>query len=195
MRASDVHLLLGREGWPPVLASLGIPEDALTRKKNRPCPACGGTDRYSFDNRRGRGDFFCRQCGPGSGFDLLMRVHGWNFRTALAQRDRSGAAGRRCHDHFTPAPVSTVRYRRCQHRAQPTARWRCCDLPAPWPIAPAARRYLRQRRLWPLPSGHALRAHVGAEYWREGQRVGRFAALIAPVIDVDGILITLHVHS
>src|SRR4051812_8138527 len=85
LRATDVHTLLGRSGWPSVLMSLGISETSLSGKKNLPCPACGGRDRFTFDNRKGRGDFYCRGCGPGSGFDLLMRVHGWDFKSALVQ--------------------------------------------------------------------------------------------------------------
>jgi putative DNA primase/helicase len=38
-----------------------------------------------------------------------------------------------------------------------------------------------------------LGAHATVEYWHEGQRVGRYAALVADVCDVAGELVTCHV--
>lgn len=77
--SAEIH---ARVAWPETLQHLGIAPEFL-RDKHGPCPACGGTDRYRFDNRNRRGDFFCNGCGAGSGFDLLMRVHGWNFSQTL----------------------------------------------------------------------------------------------------------------
>ncbi len=197
-RAADVHQLLGRSGWPFVLAALGINEAALSGRKNLPCPACGGRDRFTFDNRQGRGDFYCRQCGPGSGFDLLMRVFGWDFRTALArvvETARLGGpatspAGTLSSASGAPnAPPQTA-----SAPSRPHAR-QLALLRASCPIADCAPavRYLEGRALWPLPPGQALRAHVAADYWHEGARVGRFAALLAPVVDGDGVLASLHI--
>src|SRR5262249_53923446 len=80
MQAAEIHARLA-SSWPNVLAQLGIPEAAL-RNKHGPCPACGGRDRYRFDNKRGRGDWICNQCGAGDGFKLLEHVHGWSFSEA-----------------------------------------------------------------------------------------------------------------
>jgi putative DNA primase/helicase len=75
--------------WPDLLAELaGLTADQLT-DKHQPCPCCGGSDRYRFDDRDGSGSWFCNQCGGkdgagggGTGMDLLMRVTGWSFRDA-----------------------------------------------------------------------------------------------------------------
>ncbi len=83
MRATEIADRIGSR-WPLVLEQLGIAPAFLTNKHG-PCPACGGSDRYRFDNRHGRGGFYCNQCGAGDGFELLQRVHGWDFKTA---RDR-----------------------------------------------------------------------------------------------------------
>jgi putative DNA primase/helicase len=80
MRADEIHARLG-SSWPDVLARLGIPETSL-RNKHGPCPACGGKDRFRFDNKRGRGDFICNQCGAGDGFKLLQLSYGWSFSEA-----------------------------------------------------------------------------------------------------------------
>jgi putative DNA primase/helicase len=53
--------------------------------------------------------------------------------------------------------------------------------------------YLESRAVWPLPDGCTLRAHPGAPYFEDGRQVGRFAALLADVADVNGELVTLHV--
>jgi putative DNA primase/helicase len=102
LRADDVHAAIGKS-WPAILASLGVPEEALHGKKGKPCPACGGTDRFCFDNRTGRGDFICRGCGAGDGFDLLMRVYGWNF--SEARQRVIEAAGLATNVSSKPAPA------------------------------------------------------------------------------------------
>ena len=64
LTSHDIHARIGANGWVNVLASLGVGENFL-RKKPGPCPACGGRDRFTFDNRTGRGDYFCRKCEAG----------------------------------------------------------------------------------------------------------------------------------
>lgn len=69
------ELAIGR--WPQILSALGVGRKFL-ENKHGPCPLCGGRDRYRFDDKNGRGTFYC-QCGPGDGFDLLMRLNHWTF--------------------------------------------------------------------------------------------------------------------
>ncbi|MDV5368577.1 DUF927 domain-containing protein [Enterobacter hormaechei] len=59
--------------WPYVLAGLSIDVPDSSRR-HAPCPACGGTDRFRFDDN-GRGSFICNQCGAGDGLDLIKRVN------------------------------------------------------------------------------------------------------------------------
>jgi len=73
--------------WPGILAALGIDQTHL-RDKHGPCPACGGVDRYRFDDKDGRGTWFCSHCGAGDGFTLLERVFGWDFTQAAKEVDR-----------------------------------------------------------------------------------------------------------
>jgi putative DNA primase/helicase len=63
--------------WTQILPALGVGK-AYLENKHGPCPLCGGKDRYRFDDKNGRGTFYCR-CGPGDGFDLLMRINNWTF--------------------------------------------------------------------------------------------------------------------
>jgi putative DNA primase/helicase len=67
-----------RGKWQSILPALGIDKRYLSNKHG-PCPACGGEDRYRFDDKAGSGSFYCNGCGAGSGVDLVMRVAGVDF--------------------------------------------------------------------------------------------------------------------
>ncbi|MXQ71703.1 DUF927 domain-containing protein [Aeromonas caviae] len=60
--------------WPDLLTAVGI--YIPLRGKHGPCPACGGKDRFRFDNKGGRGTWICNQCGAGDGLDLVGKVTG-----------------------------------------------------------------------------------------------------------------------
>lgn len=85
-------LCIGR--WHGILTALRVDEQYLTNKHG-PCPICQtGKDRYRWDNKDGRGTFFCSSCGSGDGFQLLMRVNGWHFVQAAKEVERViGIAG------------------------------------------------------------------------------------------------------
>jgi len=68
--------------WKYILSSLGI-EAGYLRNKPGPCPACGGRDRFRFDDKGGTGSYFCNQCGHGDGFTLLEKVYHWTPTEAL----------------------------------------------------------------------------------------------------------------
>lgn len=79
----DIHVHARRAGWLTILRSLSVPEEVINGK-HQPCPLCGGEDRFrliSSDDGR----WICNQCRPesGSGFDLLMAIHGWTFKQTV----------------------------------------------------------------------------------------------------------------
>ncbi|MTI12256.1 DUF5906 domain-containing protein [Sansalvadorimonas verongulae] len=84
--------------WPFILQSLGgltdQQVDTSTKSSGAPCPLCGGENRYSFKGED-RGDWACRKCGNGGdGFELLNRVHGWDFsQSSLEVAKLLGIAG------------------------------------------------------------------------------------------------------
>jgi putative DNA primase/helicase len=65
--------------WDGILATAGIPPQYLTGKHTA-CPMCGGRDRFRYSNFKNRGDYFCTQCGSGSGIDLMQRYLDMPFR-------------------------------------------------------------------------------------------------------------------
>jgi putative DNA primase/helicase len=187
LRTDDIHRTVD---WPTLLPRLGI--DVALKKRNRPCPACGGKDRFTFDNRKGCGDFFCRHCGAGTGFDLLMRVHGWTFTKARQEVIKAAglAASGAAQAHRISPPITHD-----DGPATPSKRQRsivassCAVIDCPDAVA-----YLTSRGLWPLAHGTALRGHVGIDYFDDdGQKIGKFAALVAPLTNINGELVTLHV--
>jgi len=70
--------------WTGILQSLGVPDEFL-KNKHGPCPFCGGKDRYRYDNKDGRGTYYCAQCGSGDGWSLLMNFRGWEFGPAARE--------------------------------------------------------------------------------------------------------------
>jgi putative DNA primase/helicase len=70
-----------RGRWHGILPQLGVPARFLNGK-HQPCPICGGKDRARFDDKEGRGTFYCSVCGAGSGVHLVMKVNGWRFKEA-----------------------------------------------------------------------------------------------------------------
>ena len=77
--------------WPYILEQLQVLDEAQLKSARHEvgCPACGGKTRFRFDDKEGRGTFYCSHCGPGDGVQLTMKVKGWSFaETAKAVRVR-----------------------------------------------------------------------------------------------------------
>lgn len=62
-----------RGRWSDVLSLMGIEVPASPRAQVA-CPACGGKDRFRFDDD-GRGAHFCNACGAGDGLELVKKVN------------------------------------------------------------------------------------------------------------------------
>lgn len=84
---------LAKNRWKAILRGVGIKEDYLS-KKHGPCPICSGKDRFRFDDKDGKGTFYCNQCGAGSGVDLVMKFRKVSFIEAkrLIEAQIPGAA-------------------------------------------------------------------------------------------------------
>ncbi|EDS1248872.1 DNA primase [Salmonella enterica] len=68
--------------WSRILPALGV---KVIKNRHQACPVCGGSDRFRFDDKEGRGTWFCNQCGAGDGLKLVEKVFGVSA---------SGAAGK-----------------------------------------------------------------------------------------------------
>lgn len=180
--------------WPDILTALGIPAEVLTKKRNQPCPACGGTDRFQFIDK-GQGRFVCRalEGQGGDGFTLAMHWLNADFPTAL--RAVAGVLGMECGTttpaRTAPAPVTapaqrddSAKLRRLWGQAQPIQHGDPVD------------RYLAGRGLVLGSYPEALRHHPALPYWCEvdGQtvRFGTFPVMLAAVTSPAGELVGVH---
>lgn len=115
--------------WRTLLPALGVHERFLS-KKHGPCPICGGTDRFRWDDKAGSGSYFCNQCGAGSGVDLVMKVKGVPFIEAKRMID----------EHLPSATIEMPKARRDTSFETLTAIWQRAQRltgsdPASWYLA------------------------------------------------------------
>lgn len=165
-----------RNRWPSILPQLGIATAFLTGRQT-PCPLCGGKDRFRFDDKDGRGTFYCNQCGPGDGVELLKRFHKVDFKRVAAMVEPL----------IDTAPV--------QIKREIDGEARIKALRAIWGESSAitpdddAGRYLISRGIQP-PFSDALRFVPKLKV--TGESVPFLSAMIAVVCDPKGKPITMH---
>lgn len=185
-----------RGQWRDILTAYGA---VLPRHHHQhgPCPLCGGKDRFRFDDQGGRGTWICNQCGAGLGMTLLLRLTGYNYPDALEAVAQWLRLDNEPGQRPTRAPglrvVATSEPDAFNRKAwQQFKAIQAAALPiAGTPVA----RYLIQRGLLdatthrpPVPLGY----HPALEYWEDGQLLGEFPAMVAPVQDPAGQVVTLH---
>lgn len=199
---------LVRGRWAEVYAAAGVPPEFLRLRRPGPCPLCrAGTDRYTFDDRHGDGDYYCRRCGAGKGLRFLTHWLGLSWAEA-AQRALQllGEA-----PASSPAAAAVVRpagstFRAGWRSAPPGAAGaaalqralRCWQEGVPVVPGDPVDRYLRAR----LPSlrhvPDSIRYHPALEYFepRPGQghalSRGRHPAMVTQVVDATGNFRTVH---
>lgn len=170
-----------RGRWRGILISIGIPDRDLTGR-HRPCPICGGKDRFRFDDKEGNGTWICSQCGAGDGVHLVMKNKGVDFKTAATLIEPLIGAS----PLLKPKMAMTIE----EQRNALARLWRSAtDIIAGDP----ADRYLRNRGLgcdtYPkalqfAPRVKHLDGDEGAVSWHP--------AMLAALVDVDGNPINIH---
>ena len=166
--------------WRSILTVLGVDERALSGKHG-PCPMCGGKDRFRFDDKDGRGTYFCSGCGAGDGVQLAMGITGLSFRDVAREVER--IAG-------TVRPTTTRPERSDDDKL--VALRRAFMASKPIERDDEAYRYLAGRglRLYDLPE--SVRLHPSLPYWDGGAVLGKFATMLATVTDAAGRAVSLH---
>ena len=164
--------------WRGILLQLGLPETALVNKHG-PCPMCGGTDRFRFDNKEGAGTFICSQCGAGSGMDLAMKYTGRPFGEVASEIDAILGNTKIEPDRVRPDMTEAQRQAALRELAQQTVKVRSGDL---------VDRYLSARGVGQTEYPKALRFAASV---RDGGGSLR-PAMVATVQAADGSNVTLH---
>jgi len=162
--------------WRGILIQLGTEQKFLTGKHG-PCPMCGGKDRFRYDDKLQAGNWICGQCGHGDGFELLMNLNGWDFKTAAAEVDKI---------------VSNVTQEKPKPKRDPKIRLRqvggdLVRITAKDPVS----LYLRNRGLTGI-AGYGLRLHPALGYFDGRTHLGNFPAMVAKIENAQGGIESFH---
>lgn len=171
---------LARGRWTGLLTHFGIERHHLTGKHTA-CPVCGGRDRFRFDDKGGRGTFFCSKCGSGDGFALLGMVKGWAFREAAIEVERIAGnfqQGRSAQRERSAADKIKACRRIWKESLLVTA-------------GDAVHSYL-QHRTGVVQAPVSIRHHPSLIYRHDDGTITRHPAMIAKVQDADGHGCAIH---
>lgn len=173
--------------WTNILASLGV-DQRILKRRNLPCPFCGGTDRFQYTDKFGEGNYFCRSCGPGGGFKLLQGTLGMDFNTALCEVERWLGV----MPDLPPARVGEPSAERLQKLAQ-----RIWNEALPVTAGDEVDRYLTSRGVALPVYPKVLRFHPALGYYQKNaegksQKVGEYPAMLACIQGEDGHAVSLH---
>lgn len=162
--------------WRGILLTFGLPEKCL-KDRHGPCPLCGGSDRFRWDNKDGRGSYICGQCGAGDGMKLAIEYTGKPFAEVASMID--DMVGNVKPD----APRREMTSEQRRNILRDTYR-------ATVPVQPGdlVHRYLESRGVDELIYPKALRF---AEKLRDGDG-GIRPAMVAMVVDPEGHPVTMH---
>lgn len=166
--------------WRSIMTALGVDERALSGKHG-PCPICGGKDRFRFDDREGRGSYFCSGCGAGDGVQLAMGVTGLSFRDAAVEIERLAGVAR-----------LTVAKRERSDEAKLAALRHAFVESKPIQSGDEVFSYLAGRGLGLYDLPESVRTHPGMSYRENGAVIGVFPAMLAVVTAPDGRAVNLH---
>lgn len=177
--------------WPDILSDIGIPVACLS-KKAKPCPACGGSDRFSFTDKNGSGSFVCRGLDRqgGDGFELVMHYLGCDLRGAIAAvADVLGGVAICANPPVSPRPAMVPK----DHGEALRQMWKEAAIPVQ---GDPVWRYLERRGCLPAVMPSTLRFHPALPYWMadggKPVRLGSYPAMLAAVQGADGITVAIH---
>ena len=175
--------------WQSILLRMGVDPKWL-RNKHQPCPFCGGTDRYRFDDKD-RGLYFCSGCGAGNGISFIMNwkgltgIEGYVEAIKMIEAVIGGSPldVRRRSDPVTNEPVAPVMPDTSMIANRTRILWgKGLELDG----KDLASRYLKQRSIalkaWP---SNALRWVQSIPYWLDSELIGYFPALLARFVSPD----------
>ncbi|MEK6294691.1 MAG: primase-helicase zinc-binding domain-containing protein [Paraburkholderia tropica] len=183
---------LSPEAWISTLMSYGIPADYLTGRATA-CPVCGGDDRFTYDNKHGRGDWVCRQCNggdpmAGDGLQLITRVaHIGLFKLMRELTGGGPSLARPVVDFKAPRPKRKASPAFVEKRLN--GLWQDAR---PQTVGDLSMRYL-QERVPGLTAGPSASLRLGVlEYRHDGAVLGEWPGILARFELPDGRLGTLH---
>lgn len=194
MKLRDIIRHWTPDQWEAVLLKYQLPASCLSGKPC-PCPICGGSDRFTYDNKRGRGDWVCRKCNDGSpqagdGIELIRRVTGMSFlQLAMDIEGKPLPAPMPAGSIARPSLSSRARMEPAKAAARLERIWRAAQ---PLRQDDLAMTYLRHRVPGLAVTPPAAVRLARLEYWHERRVLGTYWALISQFTLPDGRMATLH---
>ena len=171
---------VARGRWRDILMAFGMDERTLSGR-HVPCPLCGGKDRFRFDDKEGRGTYFCSGCGAGDGVQLAIGVTGHPFKDVAQQIERLAGT----------VPLAASGHERTDDDKLAALR-RVFRESAPIQHDDEAYRYLAGRGLALYDLPQSIRLHPGLQYRDGGAVTGTFPAMLATVTDSTGKAVSMH---
>jgi putative DNA primase/helicase len=174
---------LARGHWREILPEFGIGLPFLTGKHG-PCPFCGGTDRYRWDDKDGTGSFICASCGAGDGLTLVMRKTGLEFK-AVAEKIKAMLP------ELPPAAATrAVSATPAELRKRMVQAWKDA---VPCEYGDAVSMYLEGRGIDVLPDGEAIRLAKSMRYQGSKAEPSKYLpTMLAKVTGTDGKGVNVH---
>lgn len=168
--------------WPEILLHLGLEPRMIKKRANMPCPFCGGEDRFQFTDKFREGNYHCRSCGAGGGFQLAQQVTGMDFHDVLVAVERYLGLNPRPQAPRSSEPSDEYMrklVRQIWNESQPISHGDEVD------------RYLTSRGLAFPEYPSVLRFHPRLAYYRKDEhgksrKVAEYAAMVARVDCPDG---------
>lgn len=169
-----------------ILEQFGI--DA-TFRKNKPCPACEGTDRFTLFQ-----DYthYCRQCGSGDFLDLICKAKRIQIKVLLKM-----IGGGQNQSYMSYKPPKTISSENKKERTRARLKQ---IMDATEQVTPGSNvhRYLVETRGFPIsliPT--ELRQHPDLPYYEEvspgnWEVIGEYPAMIAPIKNKLGKIQAVH---
>jgi putative DNA primase/helicase len=77
---ANVDALAVLKRFDAIVPFLNLDGAGQASRRRGPCPSCGGTDRFLFDNKGNQGTYYCQSCGAGNWFKLIRMVTGMTDR-------------------------------------------------------------------------------------------------------------------
>lgn len=181
-----------RGRWDKILSEHGIGHEFLNNK-NGPCPLCGGTDRWRWDNKNNDGGGYCHQCDlKGTGIVILAK---WlsldgreNFRKMLEILANSLSSSHHSMNDSNHVDLEQKKRYTLQiaHKIWNESNKLYLNNKCP------ANLYFIKRGLKVPTEISTIKIHPSLSYYENGHCIGKFPAIVSLVASADGEFLGIH---
>ncbi|HFS5767942.1 TPA: toprim domain-containing protein [Providencia rettgeri] len=166
--------------WAKIFAHYGLPHITGKRHFKGKCPICEQKGKFRIDDKDGRGTYICK-CSAGTGFQLLERTQGKDFKTLADEVDQLIGNVREKEAPKQPVVNAKADYQK---------RLISCFSGMPSLKNTSAAQYLQERGIFSLPADHVR--FCENQPVKQSGKVQHFQAMWAIATDSKGKACYLH---